>query len=346
MMYPAPSNFPRSPSPAWRRFSSRRWRLSWLSARCCWCWRGTCRTEALASANRISYVQADAVERGAEQWVLAETESYHGDAITITQTPVEAVSMGAGYFWIIHYDPTSDQTYQSGITDEAAKLNINVAPSSQLQMLPNMTPTAGDSIADWRSKAGTPRPNGAMSSYYEGLSEPYDAKNSPFESVEELLLVQGIDPILLWGSDRNRNGFIDPAEQAAASDNGGGDVSAFSNATGGSRGIFNFVTAYTVEPNKATDGSARVNVNAPDTTNLRKTLTKYLSASRAGAIVERIEPMIRAARGGIAFATLGVFFVGSGMTAQEFGKVSDYLTTNPATTLTGLVNINTAQKRC
>src|SRR3984957_20597365 len=91
------------------------------------------RTEAMASANRLSYVQADAIEQGAEQWVLAQVESYAPDAVTITQTDAEALQVGGGYFWILSPDPTQDQTYAYGITDECGKLNLSNAPNALFQ---------------------------------------------------------------------------------------------------------------------------------------------------------------------------------------------------------------------
>ena len=43
------------------------------------------RSEGMRSANQVAYLQADAIELGAEQWFLANCEAYQGDALTITQ---------------------------------------------------------------------------------------------------------------------------------------------------------------------------------------------------------------------------------------------------------------------
>src|SRR5204862_6377930 len=45
-----------------------------------------------------------------------------------------------------------------------------------------------------------PSANGAKSDYDETLSPPYDSKNGPFDTVEELLLVKGMIPSILYGS--------------------------------------------------------------------------------------------------------------------------------------------------
>ena len=87
------------------------------------------RVEALGSANRRSLSQASAIELGVEMLVLHTVETYPGDAVSITQMPAEGVAVGNGYFWILRPDPTSDQFYSFGITDEASKLNLNASVS-------------------------------------------------------------------------------------------------------------------------------------------------------------------------------------------------------------------------
>jgi type II secretory pathway component PulK len=205
------------------------------------------RTENLASANRRSDADADAIEQGAEQWVLAQIDAYTTDAMTITQVPAEAIQVGSGYFWVLQSDPDSDQDYLFGITDEASKLNINSATAAQLQALPCvMQQNVADAINDWRKPAAQATADGAESNYYESLTEPYDCKNGPFETVEELLLVDGVTPQLLWGYDFNRNGILEDAERAA----GGSNVGSFTGGGSGDdgRGIFSYLTCYTTQP--------------------------------------------------------------------------------------------------
>ena len=50
------------------------------------------------------------------------------------------------------------------------------------------------------------RTNGAKESYYSGLTPPYHCKNGPLDSLEEMLLIKGVTPQLLFGNDKNRNG--------------------------------------------------------------------------------------------------------------------------------------------
>ena len=217
------------------------------------------RTEAIASANRLSYLQADAVEQGAERWVLAQVESNPADAATITTVAAEALPVGEWLLLGPRADPTQTQNYAFGIADESAKINLNKAPSSRLSLLPAMTTEAADCIVDWVDADSTPGANGAESDYYSSLPEPYQCKNAPLETVEELLLVKNVTPDLLFGNDRNRNGVLEAREQTA-----GGLGSMFNGTGDDGRGFYNYVTVYSVEPNKSIDGTARVNVNSQD----------------------------------------------------------------------------------
>src|SRR6185312_3329208 len=105
--------------------------------------------------------------------------------------------------------------------DEGGKLNINslisLDPTGQLlhdalMQLPNMTEDIADSIVDWVDADDTARAAGAESSVYQSYPNPYKAKNGPLNSLDELLLVQGMTPYLLYGGDTNRNGVQDGAE--------------------------------------------------------------------------------------------------------------------------------------
>src|SRR5205085_5337900 len=57
------------------------------------------RVEIAASGNRVSDRQAEAAERGAEQYVLSQVDNTTGDATDIMQAPAEAMQVGDGYFW-------------------------------------------------------------------------------------------------------------------------------------------------------------------------------------------------------------------------------------------------------
>ncbi len=98
-------------------------------------------------------------------------------------------------------------TFSYTITDEDGKLNINTAPLEQIR---NIVVSSGvdvtdvdtivDSILDWRDTNNLHMLNGAEEDYYQSLEQPYSSKDSPFDSVDELLLVKGITPEIFYGS--------------------------------------------------------------------------------------------------------------------------------------------------
>jgi general secretion pathway protein K len=95
------------------------------------------------------------------------------------------------------------------ITDEGSKVNINLAGEERLRKLldyigipPDSEQEVIDSILDWIDPDKEHRLSGAEDEYYEGLDFPYKAKNSFFDTPEELLLVKGMEPDYMAGSDK------------------------------------------------------------------------------------------------------------------------------------------------
>ena len=325
--------------------------------------------ETIAAANRSTRNQVSAIERGAEQYVLSQVDNTDGDTSLITSAAAEAMQVGNGYFWIIRPDPDDVNAYDYGITDEASKLSINTAAVNDMMFLPNMTTDVADSIVDWRDADENVTDQGAESQYYRSLPEPYRSKNAPFETVEELMLVKNVTKDLLFGADRNHNGIIDDAEQQAA-----GNLPTFGGATSPIRGIFPYITCYTVEPNTDSTGAARVNVNgnaqavtaasgarttgtnaaaqpaatpaptggnnpgAGDASNAIRTALQNggISSGRITQILGRYQSAPKP------FASVFDFATKVGMTSTELAKVIDSLTTVSGTTIQGLVNVNTA----
>jgi type II secretory pathway component PulK len=216
------------------------------------------RVEVIAAGNRLSANQADAVERGAEQYVLARVDKAKGDAIDVTSAPAEAIVVGDGYFWIIRPTPDDKNTFEFGIADEASKLNLNSAAAEELQKIPGMTESFVAAIMDWRdTDTEETEGGGAESDYYESIQpEPYKCKNGPIESIEELMLIKGATDNLVYGHDRNQNGAIDDVQVATV--DGVATPSLSMNAD--ERGLAPFLTVATVEKNVDIEGKARVSL--------------------------------------------------------------------------------------
>ncbi len=313
----------------------------------------TMRVESLSSSNDLSSLQAQAVEQGAIQYVLYNLASLQGQMPLVSNMPCEAVQVGQGAFWILQSnDTTDDFTYCFSVTDECSKLSLNsglyigqTAALNMFEMLPDMTTELAPCINDWCTAGDTASPGGAKNDYYESLPDPYMCKEAPFETVEELFLVKGADQDLMYGEDINRNGVLAPYKDT----NKDGKLD---------RGLFPFLTVYSISPNTDANGNARVNINARQTVSIRngRTVTQSvqlgqpllnllqqkLSASRYQAVVATLTALL-ASRPALQFRNIYDFYNKSLMTSDDFKLVADSLT-NSSISPNGLINVVTAPK--
>jgi hypothetical protein len=190
-----------------------------------------------------------------------------------------------------------------GLENESARLNLNTLIAADdyaenggrtlLMALPGMTEQEADAIMDWIDEDDEPREYGAEYDYYQGLSSPYKPTNGPFNTVEELLLVRGVSPQLLFGADVNRNGMVDTHEQAALSavqqfaDLTATAESAADNMISGSleRGWSSYLTLYSQENNLNINGEPRINFNEEDLTKLHQDLSAVFSVDVANFVI-------------------------------------------------------------
>ena len=191
---------------------------------------------------------------------------------------------GYGYFSSMRF----------GLENESARLNINALAANSklgedgqreaLMALPGMTEEIADSILDWIDEDDEPREFGAETEYYGALDPPYDPKNGPLTTVEELLLVRGVDPTVLFGLDNNHNGVVDPHEMnntdiSMQSMQSSINVSSF----GGEldRGWAAFLTLYSSERNVTADSLQRIDINGDDLEELHANLATVLDDDSA-----------------------------------------------------------------
>lgn len=180
-----------------------------------------------------------------------------------------------------------------GVLDESSKININTlhyydyydlqrdeeatTARNILMALPDMTEAIADAILDFVDSDNERRENGAESGEYSGMDPPYAAKNGPLDSIDELLLVQGMTPELLFGLDTNRNGVLDESEAAL------GDVS--STEAESVLGWANYLTLYSKESNLTTEGLQKININGDDLDQLYDDLSSVLNDDWANFII-------------------------------------------------------------
>ncbi len=296
------------------------------------------RVEMLAASNTAAAVQASAIERGAEQYVIAALtqQTTKGVLPDLDEEDYKGVQVGDGYFWVLRPDYGDNSLPLFGLVDESSKLNINVANYDALMKLPNMTTDIASAIVSYRSadSGGTGTPLQQGNGYY--------IKYGPFETVEELLLVQGVDRPLLYG-----NGQAAPLGEASggigAARSGAGLMTDLSTA----QGINNFLTIYSKEPVAATTGGAssggaggaaqKINLNDPSQRDrLRDLLQKQLGTTRGNQVATLIGSRDR-------FVDVFDFYFRTQLKVDEFDRLAGSLITSAAVPR-ARINVNTASR--
>lgn len=165
---------------------------------------------------------------------------------------------------VVSYIVDGDETrIRYGLTDEASKINLRVAPRAQLLELfdqlelVNVRPEElADALIDWQDENETVISlNGAEDSYYMSREKAYRTKNRKLETIDELLMIRGFTGQVLYGEDYNRNGYLDEANEDDGEDgvfppdNGDGILD---------RGILPYVTVYSWDWNFANDNKPRI----------------------------------------------------------------------------------------
>jgi DNA uptake protein ComE-like DNA-binding protein len=252
------------------------------------------------------------------------------------------------WYFTIYSQGDSDQAeLRFGLTDEASKLNINQATEEMFEKLPKITPYLAQGLLDFLDPDDTPRPEGAEQEYYDGLPTPYAAFNSPLTTFDELLLVRGFTPGLLYGEDANWNFQLDPNEDDGDAqfppDNKDGKLDC---------GLRQYLTTYSYDLNVANDLSARVNVNDPndglDFTNslsaqeLVPTLTAYIEALRRNKVKIEQPADLLEAKGKFKDPAGKDIELESGVSKAELPLLLDHFTARTNRQTAGLININTA----
>ncbi|OGW79814.1 MAG: hypothetical protein A3G33_02895 [Omnitrophica bacterium RIFCSPLOWO2_12_FULL_44_17] len=140
-----------------------------------------------------------------------------------SQNPKEFqdISLGRGFFAVSYESPvvtkketgkineetkaitSENENVRYGVIDEERKLNINKVdkPVAMTKLFREAAEIDEDlaysiavSIIDWRDQDEFSYDYGAESQYYKSLSPPYKAKNTDFDTLEELLFVKGVTP--------------------------------------------------------------------------------------------------------------------------------------------------------
>lgn len=293
-------------------------------------------SELRVADNRATAIAAQEAADAGARYVLSVLSRYatNGTVPLSTDYEAEALPVGEATFWLIGRDPADEPaTYPYfGLIDEASKLNLNTASRSMLESLPTMTTELAGGIIDWRDSNANVTENGAEDETYARSDPPRRTKNALFESVDELRLVNGATLAALLGEDTNRNGILDPNEDD-------GDASLPIDDRNGVllRGVLDYVTVYSAQPNTRSDGSRRINLTvATEMGRVGSLLQSKFGSSRGAEIMTAIAG--RPLRSVAEFMSLGR------LTAEEFAQIHTDLTASSAATVRGLINVNTASE--
>lgn len=281
-------------------------------------------SELRASDNRVQSLAADQAIEGAARYVgaLLVEQATNGIVPYYTDYASDAVSVGDAHFWLI--GRTDGQAAPNeitfGLVDEGSKLNINNTnvTADMLELLPRMTPELAAAIIDWRDANEDVTSNGAEAETYARLRPTYYCKNAPFDSLDELRLVNGATMEILLGEDVNRNGVLDPSE-SDENRNGIADP-----------GIMEYLTVSSQEANTTSDGTQKTLIS--NSRGMSQLLTENFDGRRARTITN---------------ATVGSqsvleFYARSGLSAEEFAKIETEITASAGAVIQGRVNVNTA----
>jgi general secretion pathway protein K len=200
------------------------------------------------------------------------------------------------------------------VVDETSKLNINSATKEQLLGLPYMLEEIADAIIDWRDADDMPSGAGVEGGYYEGLDFVYRARNGPFRTIRELLMVKDITEELFYGEDTNFNGQLDynerDGDESPPTDDGDDELD---------RGWIAYLTCYPASSSE--QPSTQVNVN----TAKEEVLVALLgggeeAVSIALAIIDYRESTENGIEQTSDLTDNGV------LTDSEFSEIEDYIT--------------------
>jgi hypothetical protein len=215
----------------------------------------------------------------------------------------ESMAQDRGRFSVVA--PKSDGVTVSGVRfglqDESTRINIatilnydqasgsasanepaqgNTYAHMMLMGLPGMTDDVADNILDWIDADDNPRPNGVESQYYSALNPSYLPRNGPPMSIEELLLVKGVTPELLFGTDAYKmgltSGSIAPGASVGGVDNSDGSMD---------HGWAAYLTLWSAEGTLKADGTAKIDLNGSDMQALYNSLVDALDEPSAQFIV-------------------------------------------------------------
>lgn len=251
------------------------------------------------------------------------------------------------FFTVYGQGDGEEENLRFGLTAEAGKLNINEATEAMLEKLPAMTPYLVQGLLDFLDTDDTPRAEGAEQEYYDALANPYAIANAPLKTVEELLLVRGFTPALLFGEDANWNYQLDPNEDDAETlfppDNQDGKLNL---------GLRQNLTVWSYDIDTDSGGAPRIDLNDPNADLAGEDsvgneafpapVIAYIQALRRSNVKLGHPADLLEARARLKDENGSEVDMESGIGKTELPLVLDRLTTRLISRAPGLIDVNTA----
>jgi len=197
------------------------------------------------------------------------------------------------------------------LVSEAGKLDLNVIDADALEATGLVDATLAQAIIDYRESLGR-----------------------PFQSVAELLQVEGVTPDLLYGPIEDikliddANFIAAPLDERYAASVGAGDV----------RGLADVVTVFAFEPNLQRNGKLRINLNVPWSEDLGRRIADRFDEEGASVV----RAVLR--QGGAFDSESRIFEImnNANVEPEEWPEYVDAFTAEDHDYRKGLLDINTA----
>jgi general secretion pathway protein K len=181
------------------------------------------RTESALVANQLATARFQAAAEAGISWAMLNL-----------LTPPTAFEEGTDA-WVPDDAPRlwtfADEPLEIRVSNEVSRIDLNKASRNLLEALlaavgleQDRAGAVADAIVDWRDADDLTGLNGAEDSDYADAGRSYGAKDGPFDSVEELQEVLGMDPglyralapaLTVSGRAEPDQGFAPPLVQAA-----------------------------------------------------------------------------------------------------------------------------------
>ena len=265
----------------------------------------------------------------------------------------------AGMFAMASFEVSHDEPATGarvlGPGDAHAKINVNLATSEDLMLLPNMTEDAAGAILDWIDTDEDANSAGAEAESYLGLPNAYAPRNGPVPDLGELELVLGVRREFLYGADPTVTGPIRSAA-AGAVVGGATDASAAATSFAQAGGWARFLTASSLAGGLTPAGDVRIDLATAAATDIvsavgvdqaqARAIATHAAAggSLADFIRTNLSTLAQQSGGGAAGGgAAGAQRPPSNLTRDELVALLNECTVGDATRLNpGKLNINTA----